>query len=167
MNEVVIQTFSKLSKLLFLPLLFFINSCTEPCDGDSFYEWLTIDFVILDRETQKNFFPTSNPNYNYSDFKVTESSGEVYENNTIQIFHDGLNDTQSTFESALTKYYYFDYNDYDQDTLKIIVKGTFSDPCGYEIAEYIKVYYNNQVVYYDLFPPHGYETDTVKIYKEI
>lgn len=167
MIELVVQTFSKLAKLLFLPLLFVINSCAEPCDGDSFYEWLRIDFVILDRETKEDFFQTSNPDYIYSDFTVTNSSGDVFENNSIQIFPDGIMDTRNTFESAQTKYYYFHYNDYDQDTLKIIVKGTYSDPCGYEIAEYIKVYYNNQVVYYDLFPPYGYETDTVKIYKEI
>lgn len=152
-----IISFSLISSLL-------LYSCSEPCDGESFFSWLSINFIILDRDTEQNFFTNNNSGYLYSNFKVVDELGNECSKDDILIFPN-YGDTNDAMSQELIKYYFFHFNDADTDTLKVIVKGTYSDPCDYEIAEYIKVYYNKTVVYYNLYPVSGYETDLIKIYK--
>ncbi len=142
-----------------------INSCSEPCDGDSFFEWFGFSFVILDEETHENFFNNQNPDYTYQNFMVYDSEGNECGRDGITFFpydDNRYKEIDVALRQPLTKYYFFRFNEYDQDTLKVIVKGTYSDPCSYEMTEYVKIYYNDKVVYYNLYRAPD---ETVKIYK--
>jgi hypothetical protein len=139
----------------------------EPCDGDSFFEWLAFDYVILDPETNENFFNNQNPDYTYQNFKVYDQEGNECDKGVITFFSFGDNrykEVEAALKAPLTKYYVFSYNDYDKDTLEVTVKGTYSGRCAYQVVEYVKIYYNNKVVYYMLYKDDG---ESVKIYKEI
>jgi hypothetical protein len=163
---VKISRFSIGSLLLTMPFLL-TPSCMEPCDGDSFFEWFAFDYVILDPETNENFFNNQNPDYTYQNFKVYDQEGNECDKGVITFFSFGdsrYNEVEAAIRAPLTKYYVFSYNDYDKDTLKVTVKGTYSDRCAYQIIEYVKVYYNNKVIYYMLYKDDG---EDVKIYKEI
>ncbi len=142
-------------------------SCREPCDGDSFFEWLGFSYVILDPDTRENFFNNQNPDYTYQNFHVYDQFGNECERGMIDFFPLGdnhYNEVEAALKAPLTKYYIFSYNDYDKDTLTVTVKGTYSDPCAYQIVEYIKILYNNKVIYYMLYEGDDKE---VKIYKKI
>jgi hypothetical protein len=162
----------KISRLKFVSLLFAIPllltpSCMEPCDGDSFFEWFGFGFVVLNPETGENFFNNQNPDYTYQNFKVYDQYGNECDRGVIEFFSYGDNryqEIEAALRAPLTKYYIFSYNDYDKDTLKVTVKGTYTDRCTYQIIEYVKIYYNNEVVYYMLYKGDG---EDVKIYKEI
>lgn len=170
-NIKLINQFSHWALISFFIIFFsMLKSCSEPCDGDSFFEWLGFSFIILDEDTHENLFSTSHPNYNYSDFRVYDLEGNEYEKDYTQIFPNNDNtgnERSNALSHPITKYYYLRFNDYDQDTLKVVVKGNYSDPCAYEITEYIKIFYNDKVVYYNLFPENALYDDTIKLYKKI
>jgi hypothetical protein len=139
----------------------------EPCDGDSFFEWFAFSYAILDPVTDENFFNNQNPDYTYQNFKVYDQYGNECDRGVIEFFSYGDNryqEIEAALRAPLTKYYIFSYNDYDKDTLKVTVKGTYTDRCAYQIIEYVKIYYNNEVIYYMLYKDDG---EDVKIYKEI
>ena len=153
--------------MLFAIALLLTPSCMEPCDGDSFFEWFAFSYSILDPATNENFFNNQNPDYTYQNFKVYDQYGNECDRGVITFFSYGdsrYNEVEAALGAPLTKYYIFSYNDYDKDTLKVTVKGTYTDRCAYQIIEYVKIYYNNEVVYYMLYKGDG---EDVKIYKEI
>ncbi len=124
--------------MLFAIALLLTPSCMEPCDGDSFFEWFAFSYSILDPATNENFFNNQNPDYTYQNFKVYDQYGNECDRGVITFFSYGdsrYNEVEAALGAPLTKYYIFSYNDYDKDTLKVTVKGTYTDRCAYQIIE--------------------------------
>ena len=156
--------------VLYFPLLLFLNSCHELCDGDSFFEWLTVEYQIIDSKSGNDFFLAyQNPDYNLYNLKVYDLEGKVYDDQ-IGIFENknGMYEKKAAMKQPISKIYYFQYNDYDTDTMRVVVKGVYSDPCQYEECEYLKVYYNEKLVYYGFRPGVFFsDDDKIKLYKSI
>jgi len=153
--------------------LFILTSCGgEGCDDDSYYEYTALNLSIINPATGKNFFQNTNPDYSFSNFSITDSSGYSYALNPFELFRydNDFSNTErvQSLHHPLTKQYLFHFNEYDQDTLKIIVRGAYTEDCYYEIMKYLKIYYNDKLIFYDLYPNFYHLDDApILLYKKI
>ena len=133
----------------------FLNCCDEPCDGDDpFFEMAGFSFIIKNPLTLESFFYL-NPDYDLSEFKIMDQNGIEYDMGGISLFDYNQNvsaQADAAIISPVTRTYFLFFNESETDTLEVIFKGRRSEPCGYEEMEFVKVMYNDKVVYYDLYP---------------